>query len=90
MNEALNYIKHLQKKMLELSDKRDELKKPSNSYASCSVRESSQDSSEDSVMVRTCLAGVEVVISTCFRQGLQLSGIQSHLHNLIGGDSITT
>ncbi|XWS61869.1 hypothetical protein CRYUN_Cryun07bG0161700 [Craigia yunnanensis] len=75
MNEALNYIKHLQKKILELSDMRDELKKPSNSNASSSVPESSQNSSEDSVMVRHCLAGVEVVIITCLRQGLQLSSV---------------
>ncbi|XP_022732762.1 transcription factor bHLH36-like isoform X2 [Durio zibethinus] len=75
MNEAVNYIKHLQKKILELSDKRDELKKSFHSYVSSSVPESLQNSSEDTVMVRPCLAGVEVVISTCLRQGLQLSSV---------------
>ncbi|WRX17670.1 Myc-type [Theobroma cacao] len=75
MHEAVNYIKHLQKKILKLSGRRDELKSSSNSYASRSVPESLQDSSEHSVMVRPCLAGVEVVISTCLRQGLNLSSV---------------
>ncbi|OMO89694.1 hypothetical protein CCACVL1_07698 [Corchorus capsularis] len=71
MNEAVNYIKHLQKKMLKLSEKRDELKKlSSNSYgSSSSALEISQDSNSkgSSIMVRPCLAGVEVVISTSFQ-----------------------
>ncbi|XVF13241.1 hypothetical protein REPUB_Repub08aG0191700 [Reevesia pubescens] len=78
MNEAVNYIKRLQKKIMKLSDKRDELKKSSNSIinASTFVPETlSQESSEDNIMVRPCLAGMEAVISTCPRQGLQLSSV---------------
>ncbi|XVF51598.1 hypothetical protein PTKIN_Ptkin04bG0197100 [Pterospermum kingtungense] len=67
MKEAVNYIVHLQKKILELSDKRDELKKLSDSHASRSV--------DSTVLVRPCLAGVEVVITTGLRQGLMLSSV---------------
>ncbi|XP_021294102.1 transcription factor bHLH120-like [Herrania umbratica] len=63
MNGAVCYIKDLQKRIDELSAKRDELKKLSNS--SCFDQGmSSNDSFPSSVVVRQSLNGVEVVIST--------------------------
>ncbi|KAF8412345.1 hypothetical protein HHK36_000307 [Tetracentron sinense] len=56
--EAVNYITDLQKKILELSDKRDRLQRWSN------LRSNGSSNSCLCVTVRSCLAGVEVVISS--------------------------
>ncbi|OUZ99462.1 Myc-type [Macleaya cordata] len=76
MNEAANYIKHLEKKIQEMKDKRDGLKRLSN-YSNPSVvmaRGSSSFSHHhhqpDFVTVRPSFSGVEVVISTSFSDGL--------------------
>ncbi|KAL5817725.1 hypothetical protein ACOSQ3_026103 [Xanthoceras sorbifolium] len=68
MHEAVNYIKHLQNKIQELSERRDELRRLSSSSTSsttCTASEYCAPShEEDTVTVRPCLAGVEVVVST--------------------------
>lgn len=82
MNEAVNYIKNLQNRIQKLSEKRDELRRLSNSssspyYSTTSESECSQThiNLEDSVTVRPCLAGVEVAINTSFRKGIPLSQV---------------
>ncbi|OMO89669.1 hypothetical protein CCACVL1_07699 [Corchorus capsularis] len=76
MHEAVNYIKHLQNRITELSDKRDELKRRSTitlhkpkSLTECTEEEDSQ------VEVRACFVGVEVVIKTGLRRSLLLSKV---------------
>ncbi|KAE8664000.1 bHLH126 protein [Hibiscus syriacus] len=64
MNGAVIYIKDLQKRIRELSSKRDELKKLSDS-SGCDQGISSNDGLTSSAVVRQSLDGVEVVISTC-------------------------
>ncbi|KAK6275635.1 hypothetical protein POUND7_005344 [Theobroma cacao] len=75
MNGAVCYIKDLQKRIDELSAKRNELKKLSNS--SCFDQGmSSNDSFPSSAVVRQSLNGVEVVISTGLgAQALTLSRV---------------
>ncbi|XP_039066906.1 transcription factor bHLH126-like [Hibiscus syriacus] len=63
MNGAVIYIKDLQKRIRELSSKRDELKKLSDS-SGCDRGMSSNDSFTTSAVVRQSLDGVEVVFST--------------------------
>lgn len=83
MNEAVNYIKNLQNRIQKLSEKRDELRRLSNSssspyYSTTSESECSQthiNILEDSVTVKPCLAGVEVAINTSFRKGISLSQV---------------
>ncbi|KAF2315719.1 hypothetical protein P3X46_023723 [Hevea brasiliensis] len=77
MNEAVNYIKHLQKRIKKLDAKRDELKQQS--Y----LREiplqsgsSSNYSPSTGVIIRPRLGGIEIVFSSGFReQGLTLSRV---------------
>jgi hypothetical protein len=68
---AVNYIKHVQNKIQELNNKRDELKILSNSPINAT--ENSMASGWDSMEVRRSSAGVEVVINA--RQGLPLSRV---------------
>ncbi|EOY24563.1 PREDICTED: transcription factor bHLH118 [Theobroma cacao] len=75
MHEAVKYIKHLQNRITELSDKREELKRSSNLHTPSSMPESSPDCSEDSVVVRGCMVGVEIAINTGLRPGLPLSNV---------------
>lgn len=79
MHQAVNYIKHLQKKIEELHDKRDELKKSSNISGTCStVVENSQCPSimgDSVILVRPACIGVEVVVNTPLKQGLPLSRV---------------
>ncbi|KAK9276051.1 hypothetical protein L1049_005582 [Liquidambar formosana] len=76
MHESVNYIRHLQKKIEELSDKRDGLKRLDNSSSFNVAPECSQSCPWDSVTVKPCLVGVEVVMSTALRQeGLPLSRV---------------
>ncbi|OMO81020.1 hypothetical protein COLO4_23806 [Corchorus olitorius] len=84
MHEAVNYIKHMQNRITELSDRRDELKRkstnlhkpssltPENSLTEC-PEEDRLDS--DHVEVRACFVGVEVVINTGLGRGLLLSKV---------------
>ncbi|XP_022732766.1 transcription factor bHLH36-like [Durio zibethinus] len=77
MQEAVKYIKHLQNKITELSDKRDELKRSSNLQTpSSSMMEARPDCSKDStVQVRACSIGVEITMNTGLRRGLPLSNV---------------
>lgn len=82
MNEAVNYIDHLQKKIKELGAKRDELKKD-NSIAL--EPESGGTSSHHVcpttyVMVRPCSGGVEIMVNSCFtEEGLAISRVLQEL-----------
>lgn len=79
VHQAANYIKHLQKNIEELRDKRDELKKSSNISGTCStVVENSQCPSimgDSVIFVRPASIGVEVVVNTSCKQGLPLSRV---------------
>ncbi|KAJ4915599.1 Transcription factor bHLH55 [Raphanus sativus] len=91
VHEAVNYIKDLEKKIKEVSEKRDRIKRsithpspagycPIRSLAaSCSSSSSSNcfcvgDTHVD-VKVRTCLVGIEIVASCCFRLESRLSSV---------------
>ncbi|XP_027337425.1 transcription factor bHLH36-like [Abrus precatorius] len=77
MHQAMNYIKHLQKKIEELSNKRDGHKKLCNpsSYHMEKTVENSEAAKQDVVTVRQCWIGVEVVINTEHEEGLPLSRV---------------
>ncbi|GKU95392.1 hypothetical protein SLEP1_g8755 [Rubroshorea leprosula] len=78
MNQAVKYIKDMQNRIGEFSEKRDELKRLSNSCSSTSFAPPKclRGCPEDTVIVRPCMgASVEVVISTAMRQGLPLSSV---------------
>ncbi|KAL0654166.1 hypothetical protein Bca4012_096857 [Brassica carinata] len=84
VQEAVNYIKDLENKIKEMSEKRDRIKRSishSSSTGECSIRslESSYCSCDGDthidVKVRTCLVGIEIVASCCFRQESSLSSI---------------
>nr|VDC64116.1 unnamed protein product [Brassica rapa] len=84
VQEAVNYIKDFEKKIKEISLKRDRIKRSlshSSSTGECSIRslESSYCSCDGdthiNVKVRTCLVGIEIVASCCFRQESCLSSI---------------
>ncbi|KAK6275634.1 hypothetical protein POUND7_005343 [Theobroma cacao] len=68
MNEAVNYIKYLKKKIQELSVKRDKLKKLSNLSAFDQGSASSSDNSSliNCVAVHPYRGGVEIVINSGF------------------------
>ncbi|KAF9593351.1 hypothetical protein IFM89_021755 [Coptis chinensis] len=61
MNEAANYIKHQQKKIKELVEERDDLKRFSSSDNS-NIKNSSSSCSQNYVTVHTCCSGVEVTV----------------------------
>ena len=67
MNEAVNYIKYLQKKIKELGEKRNELKSLANS--------SSRNGSGNFVTVCPCWGGIEIVISRDGEEGVPLSKV---------------
>lgn len=77
MNEAVNYIKHLEMRIKELGVRRDELKKLSNSSSHGSESGSSvQNVCQNSIIVSQSLVGVEVVLSCGYwEQGLPLSRV---------------
>uniref|UniRef100_A0A7N0UAQ8 BHLH domain-containing protein n=1 Tax=Kalanchoe fedtschenkoi TaxID=63787 RepID=A0A7N0UAQ8_KALFE len=66
MNEAANYIKHLQQRSKELRVKRDELKKGDTSATTLEPCSSSSARS-CAVQVNACWGGVEIVIASGFR-----------------------
>ncbi|XWS50634.1 hypothetical protein CRYUN_Cryun12cG0103100 [Craigia yunnanensis] len=70
MNEAVNYIKYLEKKVTDLDVKRDELKRLSNLTALGSGTETSNHS----FIIRPCLIGIEIMFHCGFEeQDLPLS-----------------
>ncbi|XP_015900346.3 transcription factor bHLH120 [Ziziphus jujuba] len=76
MHEAANYIKDLNKRIQELSDKGDELKSMKSPLSpSTAQQQDSQRRDSDSVEVRFSGAGMEVIINTALRQGLPLSSV---------------
>ncbi|CAH8387799.1 unnamed protein product [Eruca vesicaria subsp. sativa] len=90
VHEAVNYIKDLEKKIKEVSEKRDRIKRsithPS-SAGYCPIRSLASSCSSLSsycscvgdthidVKVRTCLVGIEIVASCCFRHESRLSSV---------------
>lgn len=73
MNEAVNYIKHLQKNIKELSVKRNRLKQFDSSTAG-SINSNSDSSS--SMIVNQSLVGVEIMFSSGFwAKSLRLSRV---------------
>ncbi|KAG7986687.1 hypothetical protein I3843_03G093900 [Carya illinoinensis] len=90
MNEAVNYIKHLQNNIKELVDKRDELKKPSNSNIALEPENETLTSCQRTcVMIQPCLGGVEIMVSSSLTdQGFPLSRVlQVLLEEGIAADS---
>ncbi|PON64068.1 Basic helix-loop-helix transcription factor [Trema orientale] len=88
MHEAAKYIKDLQRKNQELSTKRDNLRRLSNSSSSASscntdIIGSDQNSKRHNknleptnIIMRHCKAGsVEVLVNTAFREGLSLARV---------------
>lgn len=92
VHEAVNYIKDLEKKIKEVSEKRDRIKRsithsPPAGY--CPIRSLAASCSSSSlssycscvgdthidVKVRTCLVGIEIVVSCCFRHESCLSRV---------------
>lgn len=83
MCEAVKYIKDLQNRIQEMGERRDELKRFSDlsglSFPSECLQVDKHE--EDSITVRRCLEGIEVVVSTAFTNELPLSRV---LEVLIG------
>ncbi|KAJ9706700.1 hypothetical protein PVL29_001931 [Vitis rotundifolia] len=77
--ETVNYIRHLQDKIQELSDKRDCLKKLSNTSNNVAPDCPTSCLECSCVTVELCWAGVEVLVTTGFTQGLPLSRVLSVL-----------
>ncbi|KAJ0048333.1 hypothetical protein Pint_15966 [Pistacia integerrima] len=77
MYEAVKYIKDLQSRIQETGERRDELQRFSESSALSFPSECSQvdKHKEDSVTVRACLEGIEVVVSATLTKGLPLSRV---------------
>lgn len=76
MNEAVNYINHLQENIKQLGAKRDELKKLSDLIALEPESGTSALCLPTFVMVRQCLDGVEITVNSSFmEQGLPLSRV---------------
>lgn len=64
INEAANYIKHLEKKIKELSSARDVLKE----FSSLSTTDQGNTSQPSCFTIHPCCGGVEIVISSGFRE----------------------
>ncbi|XP_030472494.1 transcription factor bHLH120-like [Syzygium oleosum] len=91
--EAVKYIKDIQSKIQELSDKRDELKKlespnsrgtDTNNWPTCPPS-SCSSCPKNIVIVKSCKTGVEVAISTEPEQGMPLRRV---LEVLIGDEGL--
>ncbi|CAK9311020.1 unnamed protein product [Citrullus colocynthis] len=83
MQEAVNYIQYMQRKIQQLSDKRDELRKLfDENTASVCITKMLNSSKRDSVVVRSKNElGVQVVLDTAIKHRLLISNI---LHVLLG------
>ncbi|XP_059639214.1 transcription factor bHLH118 [Cornus florida] len=80
MHEAVNYINHLQKRVKELNDKIDGLKRLSNPDDIKFASEFSQRNClGDNITVKTCRTGLKVNVGTALRGGLPLSKVLSVL-----------
>lgn len=75
MNEAANYIKNLQKKIKELTEKRDGLKRVVLGGLVDGCLEEGASTRPTQVVVRPSWAGAEVVISAASAEGLPLSEV---------------
>ncbi|KAK7330664.1 hypothetical protein VNO77_24862 [Canavalia gladiata] len=77
MHQALNYIKHLESNIEELSNKRDGLQKSCNrsSYHTKTMDNSLHSDKQGVVTVRSSWIGVEVVINTAIEDGIPLSRV---------------
>lgn len=64
MNEAVNYIKHLQMRIQGLVSRRDELKKLCNLNSLGTGNGSLNKCSRSWVSVQPCFAGIEIVVSS--------------------------
>ncbi|XP_050263715.1 transcription factor bHLH36-like [Quercus robur] len=64
INEAANYIKHLEKKIKELSSARDVLKE----FSNLSTTDQGSTSQPSCFTIHPCCGGVEIVISSGFRE----------------------
>ncbi|KAL6006809.1 hypothetical protein ACLOJK_032304 [Asimina triloba] len=79
MNEAANYIRHQQKKIQELEDKRDGLRRVALSSSSSGSLHAKGSSGSASVAVRPCWVGVEAVISGGLYGGVPLAKVLAAL-----------
>ncbi|KAJ0832473.1 putative transcription factor bHLH family [Helianthus annuus] len=70
MNQAVHYIKQMEENVKELSSKRDQLKKFSN------TNENSTNNLPNTVSVSLCNEGVQISINSCLiEEGFMLSGV---------------
>ncbi|XP_022156904.1 transcription factor bHLH118-like [Momordica charantia] len=75
MHETVKYIRHMQRQVQELSDKREELKKLSGEDSDAGTAETLSASKRDSVAVRPRGEGVQVVLDTGTQHRLPVSNI---------------
>lgn len=83
MNEAVNYIKHLKKRIKELDSKRDELKKKTN-FRNIPIQSSGSSNNcslSTGFIIRPCLSGIQIVFSSGF--GEQSSSLSRALQLLL-------
>ncbi|KDP25548.1 hypothetical protein JCGZ_20704 [Jatropha curcas] len=73
IQEAINYIRHLEDKIQALKDELRELSNSSSTTSKDNILESSDE--RDALTVKPCLVGVEVVIDTGLRKSFPLSGV---------------
>ncbi|KAL2527159.1 Transcription factor bHLH [Abeliophyllum distichum] len=92
MHEAVNYIKHIQTSIEELSMRRDELKNSCSSSSIGANNGSSSVGSTHSIMLNPCRDGVEILICSLkpkeiqasdLTAGIDLSVLQENLTNMI-------
>ncbi|XP_022156916.1 transcription factor bHLH126-like [Momordica charantia] len=74
MHETVKYIRQMQSRIWELSEKRDELKRLSDKGSATTV-ETLNGSKKDSVVVRRRSGGVQVVLHTAIRHRLPVSNV---------------
>lgn len=80
MHETVKYIQHMQSKIQNLTNKRDELKRQSGDQDSdTSTVETLNSSKRDSVVVRPKQEGLQVVLDTATQHRLPLSNLVKSL-----------
>ncbi|PKI38968.1 hypothetical protein CRG98_040642 [Punica granatum] len=82
--QAIGYIKNLQRKIQVLSDKRDEMKRVSDSKKIDDPKTNKEESPrprghQDVVTIEPCIGGIEITISTDLKQGVALSKVLGFL-----------